>query len=273
MYDYNFGISGDIKKNPEEFLIFVKRMLPRWANGTPDSECIAIFRILKKLRKKKGRKLILTETGCGASTLTLFLHCALYGGTIYSWDINASRGSFLKSVITESIARVFKTDVNKIWNFVGYNSADKNIGIQVLKEMNKKADFGFFDSLHTVDHVIQELKSFLKVASSEFVVAFDDAYYTYKHTNDAYINMLRYKLNLKKMKKSENNISEPISKVVKKHLDKNYKNVSKINDTFKYSCKKDIFFDYFITDRKFGFKMDMERDDKRSETFVAYSVK
>ena len=137
MYDYNFGIKGDIRKNPEEFLIFAKRMLPRWANGTPDSECVAIFKILKSLRQKKRKKLLLVETGCGASTLTMFLHCALYGGTIYSWDINPSRGSFLRSVITESIGRILKTDVNKIWNFVGYNSADKNIGIQVLKELNK----------------------------------------------------------------------------------------------------------------------------------------
>ena len=52
MYDYNFGISKNPKKNPEKFLIFVKRLLPRWANGIADSECIAIFRILKLLKHK-----------------------------------------------------------------------------------------------------------------------------------------------------------------------------------------------------------------------------
>ena len=53
MYDYSFDVYGNLKKKPEEFLISVKRILPRWINGIPDSECIAIFRILKLLRKKK----------------------------------------------------------------------------------------------------------------------------------------------------------------------------------------------------------------------------
>ena len=37
---------------PEKFLIFVKRLLPRWANGIPDSECIAIFKLLESLSYK-----------------------------------------------------------------------------------------------------------------------------------------------------------------------------------------------------------------------------
>ncbi len=53
MYDYNFGVGKDHKKNPEKFLIFIKRLLPRWANGISDSECIAIFKILKSLKQKK----------------------------------------------------------------------------------------------------------------------------------------------------------------------------------------------------------------------------
>ena len=62
MYDYNFDVYGNLKKKPEEFLTSVKRILPRWINGIPDSECIAIFRILKLLRKKEKKKLILLET-------------------------------------------------------------------------------------------------------------------------------------------------------------------------------------------------------------------
>ena len=53
MYDFYFTDIKNIKKNPEKFLIFVKRLLPRWANGIPDSECIAIFKLLEDLRKKK----------------------------------------------------------------------------------------------------------------------------------------------------------------------------------------------------------------------------
>ena len=37
-----------MQKNPNDFLIFIKRLMPRWVNCIPDSECIAIFEILKK---------------------------------------------------------------------------------------------------------------------------------------------------------------------------------------------------------------------------------
>ena len=47
---------------------------------------------------------------------------------------------------------------NKYWTFVGFDSVDLNIGILVLKEMKLRADFGFFDSLHTTDHVKKNLK-------------------------------------------------------------------------------------------------------------------
>ena len=90
------------------------------------------------LRKKQKKQLVLLETGSGASTLAMFLHCALFGGTMYSWDTNASKGSFLRSVISESIGRILSVDVNKIWTFIPFNSVDPNIGIRVLKELNKK---------------------------------------------------------------------------------------------------------------------------------------
>ena len=119
MYDFSFENKKNIKKNPEKFLIFVKRLLPRWANGIPDSECVAIFKTLKIMNKKK---LTLLETGSGASTLAMFLYCALYGGKMYSWDTNASKGSFLRSVISESIGRILDTDVNRVWTFIPFNS-------------------------------------------------------------------------------------------------------------------------------------------------------
>ena len=69
MYDFSYSNLKEIKKNPENYLIFIKRLLPRWANGIPDSECIAIFRVLRSLRNKtKNKKLTLVETGSGAST-------------------------------------------------------------------------------------------------------------------------------------------------------------------------------------------------------------
>ena len=103
MYDFHFGNRNEIIDNQEEFLIFVKRLLPRWINGVPDSECIAIYRSVQKLSANKP---ILIETGCGASTLAMFIYCALNSGKMFSWDTNGSKGYFLKSVIS----RVSKSD-------------------------------------------------------------------------------------------------------------------------------------------------------------------
>ena len=64
---------------------------------------------------------------------------------------------FLKSVISESIDKVLKTNFNKIWTFIPYDSIDKYVGIEVLKELKIKADF-CFDSLHTLDHLFNEVK-------------------------------------------------------------------------------------------------------------------
>ena len=57
MYDFSYSNLKEIKKNPEDYLIFVKRLLPRWVNGIPDSECIAIFNVLKSLKKDQKTKI------------------------------------------------------------------------------------------------------------------------------------------------------------------------------------------------------------------------
>lgn len=202
----------------------------------------------------------------------MFMHCALYGGEMYSWDTNGSKGSFVKSVISESIGRVLGVDVNKIWNCIAFNSEDPRVGIRVIKELNKKADFGFFDSKHTLDHVMLELKAFEDVASPKFIVAFDDAYFSKRHTNDGYINMIRHKLNLKKIKPIKNNDCKPISVEVKNYFNKKYKKVSTINNSYKTNCKNDIFFDYFSPDRKFSKNMGWITEKKRVQNFVAFIV-
>ena len=78
MYDFTYNNSNTIKKKPEKFLLFVKHLLPRFLNSVPDSVCLNIFSSLKKLKKIKKKNLIILETGCGASTLALFLHCAIH---------------------------------------------------------------------------------------------------------------------------------------------------------------------------------------------------
>ena len=55
MFDFHFGNKQEILENNEDFLIFVKRMMPRWINGIPDSECLALYRVLKESNLKNGQ--------------------------------------------------------------------------------------------------------------------------------------------------------------------------------------------------------------------------
>ena len=268
---YNYIFQGDAKKNPNDFLIFVKRLMPRWVNCIPDSECIAIFEILKKLREKKRKNLVMVETGCGAGTIAMLVHSAFMVEKFFL-GYKSSRGSFLKGLFSESIGSHFVKDINNYWTFIGFVSVVLNIGIPVLKEMKLKADFGFFDSLHTTDHVKKELKAFLEISSNNFVVAFDDAYFNKKHTNEGYINMMRLKLKLKKIINFKNNISKEIWEEAYLILKNKFRKVKRIKSSFEKNVKKDPYFNYFETDRKFTLKIDMEEEKRKAETFIAFEV-
>lgn len=269
MYDFHFGSKKDIQDNQEEFLIFVKRLLPRWINGIPDSECLAIYRALNQIETKNP---ILIETGCGASTIAMFLFCTLNNGKMYSWDTNGSKGSFLKSVISEAICRPLGKNVYDYWDFVGFDSTSPHVGIQVLSELKKKADFGFFDSWHTLDHLIKEIKCFEKIAKDNFYIALDDAYYTKKSENYSYLNMIRNKLGLKAVLEPEDNKCDPFYKEIEKYLIEKYDYVDKIDDDYKNNYSNDIFFEYYATDRKTMGKVGMEEKDSLDHRFDIWFI-
>ena len=269
MYDFYFGTKQEIEDNQEEFLIFVKRLLPRWINGIPDSECLAIYRVLKQI---KSGKPVLVETGCGASTLAMFLYCALNNGKMFSWDTNGSKGFFLKSVISEAICRFLNVNIYDIWSFIGYDSTSKQVGIPVLNELGEKANFGFFDSWHTLDHLMNEIKCFEQVAINDFYIALDDAYYTKKSENYSYLNMIRKKLSLDPVQESPSNKCKPFYKEVEKYLIETYTNVEKIDDTYKIDYKSDIFFDYYESDRKSMGRVGMEEEGNLKHRFDIWSI-
>lgn len=246
MYDFHFGNKEQIKKNPEDFLIFVKRMLPRWINGIPDSECISIFRTLGSMDKTKP---IILETGCGASTLAMFLYAVLTDGKVFSWDTNGSKGSFLRTVISEAICRPLEVDIYKYWQFIGFDSTSEHVGIPVINELGHKADFCYFDSWHTLDHLMNEMKCFELVTNDQFIVALDDAYYAKRSNNYSYLNMIRTKLGLDSIHEPAANVCEPFYIEMGKYLTDNYTNVEKIADSYKEEYKEDMFFSYFSGDR------------------------
>tara|TARA_B100000989_G_scaffold192212_2_gene144938 strand:+ start:6536 stop:7351 length:816 start_codon:yes stop_codon:yes gene_type:complete len=255
MYDFYFGTKKEILENDEEFLIFVKRLMPRWVNGIPDSEYLDLYRNLKKIKKKKP---IIIETGSGASSLVFFFYAAINNGSLFSWDTNGSKGSFLGTIMQEAICRPLKIDINKHWNFIAFDSTDEIIGIPLLKELKKKASFGFFDSLHTLEHLMKEIKLFEEVADKEFFIGLDDAYFSKKYKNYGFINMIRKKLELDEVKEPKDNISAPFYEVIKNHLKENNKVVKEEELDYKKNYKSDLYLDYYSIDKKVTNKMNME---------------
>ncbi|MBL6857149.1 MAG: hypothetical protein ISQ92_00520 [Pelagibacteraceae bacterium] len=280
MYDFHFDTKKKILKDQENFLIFVKKLLPRWLNGIPDSECLAIFRILQKRKKRKNT--VALETGCGASTLALFLHCCLNKTKFFSWDTNGSKGSYLRTIINESICQPLNVNVNDVWSFIPYYSTDKYAGIQILKELNLKSDFGFFDSSHTLSQVKSEIREFEKISSNEFYIALDDAYYNKKNVNFTFLNIIRTKLKLKRVKEPLNNICLPFYEEVQKYLSSKYKKVLKVDDYYKKNFNKDDWFNYYKEvkdfgissyDKKFSKKDFSSKKSKMFHRFDAFLVK
>ncbi|WP_026375613.1 hypothetical protein [Aestuariibacter salexigens] len=269
MYDFNFGSQEDIRRSPEEFLIFVKRLLPRWANGIPDSECVAIFRALEPYRDS-GSSLV--ETGSGASSLALFLHCALYGGTMYSWDTNASKGAYLRSVASDAIGRVLGVDVHKIWRFVAFDSTNPHVGLPVMRELNITPVFGFFDSWHTLEHLTLEISQFTEICASRATIAIDDAYYTKRYENYSYINMLRAKLGLGSVQEPVDNVCQPYYVEIENLLKSTFSRVEKIEDSYKQDFQSDLFFEYFESDRYFMNQLGMEQKNALAHRFDAWRV-
>ena len=269
MYDFYFGSKEEIKSNPEEFLIFCKRLLPRWINGIPDTECLAIYRSLQQI---KSNQPVIIETGCGASTLAFFLYSALNNGKLYSWDTNGSKGHFLRSVISEAICAPLGVDLHSIWTFIGFDSTSKYAGIPMLNELGHKADYGYFDSWHTLNHLMNELNSFETTVKSEFFVALDDAYYNKKFENFSFINMIRKKHGLNPVIEPIENQCETFYEAIDIYLNSKYPSVIKLADTYKTEYMNDIFFKYYDGDRKAMGKVGMEEKKNLEHRFDIWKV-
>tara|TARA_B100000674_G_C37923584_1_gene954449 strand:- start:263 stop:1072 length:810 start_codon:yes stop_codon:yes gene_type:complete len=267
MFDFHFGTRDEIIKNDEEFVLFTKRMLPRWINGIPDSECLALYRILKGNNLKKTA---LIETGCGASSIALVLHAILNDCKVVSWDTNPSKGSFLKSVINEAICKPLNANINDYWEFIAFDSTNNHLGIAVLNEMNIKPSVGFFDSLHTLEHLMSEIKAYSNCASDIFYVVLDDANYTNRKENFSYINMLRTKLKLSLIEQPESNVCKPYHEEIEQFLSEKFKRVERIENDFEKLMSDDIYFDYFQSDWKQMIKKGMAK--KTKDRFVSFKV-
>lgn len=270
MYDFYFGTKEEILANEEKYLLFLKRLLPRWVNGIPDSEYLALFDVLKKIDHEK-KPPVLVETGSGASSLVLFYYAATRGGTVYSWDTNGSKAGFLRGIVNDTICRDMDLALHSLWNNIPFMSTSPYMGLGILAEKKEKVDLCFLDSYHTLDNVLGEVSLLTESLNDTSYVVLDDANYTNKYENFSFINIFRKKMNLEPIPEPSDNICEQYHIEVEKFLEKSF-NVSRVDDTYKKTFKDDIFFPYFSIDKEIMGSVGMEKLENLSHRFDAFQV-
>jgi len=273
MYDFYFGEKNDVLKNELEFLISVKRMMPRWVNSIPDSEFIALYDDLNNSNiVKNDSSGVIVETGCGASTIILAYFAFKYNKKLYTWDLNQNKISYVKQIIVDTIEKLFNKTVYDHWIYIGYLSNSKELGIDILGEKGETIDFGFFDSEHTADTLLSEVNISLKYANDGAVFALDDANYNYKYQNTSYINIFRKKLALPPVVSPEDNLTEKFFELAEHTIFEKFPKSTKIDDSYKKNYQSDIFFQYFANDKNIMNNLGMEKLQELEHRYDAFKI-
>ena len=246
MYNYIYGTKKQILKNPIDFLIFIKRLLPKYVNSLPDSTIPTFFEQIKKL---KGNSNSLVETGVGSSTIILFFLAYKFNKKLYSFDYNIDKISLIRKIIIEAICIPLNLNINDYWLPIPSDSQSEFTGINCLSEFDDKFDFGFFDSGHSLKILLGEISAFHKIANKNFIIGIDDGnHFNNKFFHFDYVNMVRTKLNLKKIKNPVYNQCDYFYKEVSKHLKITSKSVKKLPTFFEKNFENDLYFNFFGND-------------------------
>ena len=270
MYDFYFGTREEIRQDEPKFLLTVKRMLPRWCNSIPDSEFLAILDILEKHAPKE--KPVLVETGVGASTIVLLHYAMKYNGLLLSWDFVGPKGAYLRGVCTDTLLQYHKCHLSDHWKFVAYSSLSPHLGLAILPELVDQVDMCFLDSEHTLDTVLGEIGALNSMFVDGSIVAMDDANYTYRHINFAYINMFRRKLKLPELTSPLENTCDPFYLEVERYLRSRWATVRHIEDTFKTSYQNDLFWAYYRAALETVAEVGMEKLANMEHRFDAWQI-
>ncbi len=273
MFDFIYDSKKNILKNPEKFIIFVKRLLPKYANSLPDSAAISIFREIKKL---KGPNNLIIETGVGASTIVLFLASYIYKKKLFTFDINPDKISLMRQVINDAICRPLKINIFDYCTYVPSNSLDKYTGIPALEGFKRKPQFAFLDSYHSLEHLKKEVMEFSKIASKEFILGIDDGHLiNSRFFPFGYTNMVRQKMGLKKISNPKQNNSPSFFVEINNLLKKNFKSVNILKTFFQKNYQNDLWFNYFGADIFYDAKYDKKNIDdfKYTNIFKKLSYK
>lgn len=275
MFDFYF--SGPPKTLEEEirYLVAVKRNLPRWCNSLPDAEFIAICELLYTLGKRAEeikRPFVLVETGVGASSLALAYYAIKHQGIAYSWDINTEKGSVMRTACTETMCTIIDRNINRHWKLIGYDTLSPYAGLTILQELTDHVDFTLHDSQHVWEILQGELSIVHRLLKDGSVVAIDDAYYNFRHTDTAYINLVRKKLDLSPIPQLAGNQSRPFFEEVEQFLKGRFGVVRSLSEGYKARCRSDISISYFGGELEARSSLGMQQVNNLEDRFACWTV-
>lgn len=275
MYDFYFGSDESIKKNEIKFLISIKRMMPRWVNSLPDSEFVALAKLLDEqgtAARKNNRKFVVVETGVGASSLAFIYYAMKYNGMAYTWDTNGEKGSLIRTVCSETMGNYFRMRINNYWQLVAFYSTSQYLGLSILNELDLKIDMFFHDSEHVWTTIENELKLVMPMLKDGAVVALDDANLDFLHTNVAYLNTFRKKLNLPTITDTDDNKTEPFYIKVGELLNSHWEKVDYLQDSYKENCYSDPYFSYYKAEFDINANIGTIRSEALEHRFDSWRV-
>lgn len=269
MYDFILASPEEIAADPRHYLVSIKRMLPRWANSLPDSEFHALIDLVTLQDRDEP---VFVETGVGASTL-LFLHYAMArNGRVFSWDMNGSKASFIRSVAAETLEPYHGRPISDHWTFVSSMSLAPHTGLATVCEMTDRIDFSMHDSDHTWETITGEIDSIIPALVDGSIVCVDDANQIYIHTYEPIINMTRKKAGLPPIAPLEGNRGDPHYKNLPEYFARHFEQVERPKHSFAKRLGEDPFYSWYSADRQGMEKLGMERLDDLEGRFVAVQV-
>lgn len=275
MYDFTLGTKEQILSNEIDFLIAVKRMLPRYINSIPDNEFIAICKIADKqglLAEKKNA--IFVETGVGASTIALYWYACKYGIDLYTWDLSSAKAAVVRQVISEALGEYCGLPRNR-WKYISWDSTSPYLGIQSLSDSGIKCYFSFHDSDHTWVNIQKELQGLVPLLVKNSVVSLDDANLCWTNVNMGLVNTFRKKLGWPIINIDDRKLEfegEIHWKLVKQFLENRFKKIEEIEDYFKSNFQNDPYFAYFNTEFSQKVALGTEQVEHLQRRFNAFRI-
>ena len=208
----------------------------------------------------------------GASTIVLLYFAMKNDGVLYSWDYQSEKGAYIRAICTDTLSAVLDKNIFETWKFIAYDSKSPYLGVPILRDLVPGVDFCFLDSEHTLDNLLGEVEALNPLLKDNSILAIDDANYDYKHTNTAYINMLRKKLGLNAIAELPGNKCRPFFEEVEGFLKKNWGKVDHIKDSYKSNYKSDLFWSYYQADRDVMAKESMEKMSDLEHRYDSWRV-